>query len=1067
MPPSRELFQENSGSNGSPVSNQRITSNGNLFVVNPCAASTPSLEPFQGTSRRDTTGHTELRNEGNVRETSTPSERSSHKYRGSSGVFPSTTTSLQSVCHGSLAPQIRSNSPERFQTTPKSLQSSSSPAPKRSMFNWSKSADKVRVRSLGISQPVLSPSTFSQSSASVSTVDLGTAASIEQERRDEAFAISKLVASRPAPHPPRLSTRNVPSKGTNVEQKERPSDRTEQMEPISIVPGVSSVGISKSATDGTATSSSFSPGREEVHRRSPVQTKNIGQSFDINTHRPTIQKKNTNWLPSNAQAGRMTVHHRVNVPTPQTVMLINDIVYDNPDMVKKIETEAPGAYPSTPQSKIMDQSSFFITTGSRKHTDSIIHRPRPYKRDTKGSDRTWFLSRPSPRHIRSKSASTTLGRPSLKSLPGSPTQLSPLPALPLTAYPKKILPDEAESMTIGEKIDFLFPTPSGADMTRRRTSSVPSLPRIPSIILPEALIVLGVNDFQDRIEEASDRLTIASSIAPSIPPRSPRRETVHLSPFGDQVEENRFISSPESDLVTTSHRHSFLSDKRMPYEAEVTSDDVNFSNDSTTYWVPIRSAIPSASLSGAKENANFTHLQSPISYEELSEDDAVVPVMLDSRGEYRPSSSTISAASRQSFLSDKRRSSIIDRDHTAAKKEHGWHCRIGDDLPTFSDRSRSRSVNRKMPPPKPLLLNGSKKKAAVVVRHAEPSPPADFPERAIADIQEQLKRFEERPSRGSVDSLIRRIPGPSDENQRAPDSSRFRLLENIENEMEQQEDQWQQMQTNLDSDSVSASTSPYTQAESEKCLFRMSSVGSSLGSLNTPFLTSSRRSRIRSTMGIRSKYRCSRSTPPPNNRSRASMWQQRLAEAQMEYMENASDLLNRSLSFLPVSKGNTPMTSPTPSDREGSAVEVETDSESDSEVEAMEQDQAPRNSHIEAATLWQPSIVPPKAATGHLWMSPGMNISFLSVTPEPPAKRVRPAQRRSERALPIFSTELWAKSAPLDYRRPAVGLWGPKTSRPISLKSRPTTMRPQRMSKRMSLLPDISMPFPSPASTTS
>jgi hypothetical protein len=265
--------------------------------------------------------------------------------------------------------------------------------------------------------------------------------------------------------------------------------------------------------------------------------------------------------------------------------------------------------------------------------------------------------------------------------------------------------------------------------------------------------------------------------------------------------------------------------------------------------------------------------------------------------------------------------------------------------------------------------------------------------------------------------------------------------------MGQQENQWQQMQTNLDRDSMSSIKTPQPPAPSESEISRESSQRSS----RTPSRAVSRRARIRSSMTVRSKgddSTCTTSTESSDN-SRASVWQQRLAEAQMEYMENAPALLRkRSLNFLSVSKSHQ-LGSPTPPDSVDSSTDIDTDSEVESENE-----QATVSHHKEPARLWKAQLPSPKAATGRMW-NPSYETTERAASPGPPAKNVRPTQRRIEFTLRISSTDLWSKPASAPHSRPVVGLWGSRTVRPVSIRTRPVTQRPPRKTKRVTFLPDI------------
>jgi hypothetical protein len=206
-------------------------------------------------------------------------------------------------------------------------------------------------------------------------------------------------------------------------------------------------------------------------------------------------------------------------------------------------------------------------------------------------------------------------------------------------------------------------------------------------------------------------------------------------------------------------------------------------------------------------------------------------------------------------------------------------------------------------------------------------------------------------------------------------------------------------------------------------------------------------------MTTRSRGDESRSGPSTDSSdtSRASVWQQRLANAQMEYTANAPDLLRkRSLNFLSIHKAPAGLDSPTPPESLDSETEIESEADNEITNDVNKPQQTPKK----IASLWQAPIASPKAAVGRLWNHP-FEKSVSETSPEPPAKNVRPAQRRIEQALQIFSVSLWSKPRTPEYSRPVVGLWGSKFVRPRSIVTRPVTQRPARRSRRVTFLPDI------------
>ncbi|KAG0649849.1 hypothetical protein D0Z07_3635 [Hyphodiscus hymeniophilus] len=1069
---SREIFRENP-SNGSPIFGHTYSKSGSLFVVNP--SSTPNSSTTGQGYYQDALGSSKFGEEVTVRNSGAgeAAPRDLSGYRGSSGVFPTMVTASMKFNQGALAPQIRPNIIDSTQN----VSTFSAPNPiaqqKRSFFSRSKQPVNSNIRSLKISKPVMEeePSSVQQPFAKIQTIDLAQAAVNERERREAAAERSRLVANRPAPQPPQryaMPATEALRKSIRVKRREVPASQSHLMPTITRSP---SSALSLGATNGSTTSSSLSPGREEVRRRSPRNANGFDESIDEKA-KPTrtLQRKQTIGLPSNPRSTKMAPIQ--SLAKDQTVILMKDIVYDHPGIVKTIVNGAPEMYALAQKAESSAKTPSTFRTLELKSGGSIIHRPRPYRK-TSDVDRALFPSEPSPRHWRTKSGGSITSQKSvLMPYPGSPTELPPLPAPPTSAAKlQRLLPNDTKSMTFDEKIQLLFPAPPGASTIYNRRSSVPSLPRLPSAFISETPLMQSPTQEEQQSKRASKRTTIASfglldhaesledDRTKTMEPQAFRYSANAYRDLTDQLGET-WVPVREANVgslapdVTDMGSH-ILHTTRKSDMIEINSSNMSTDDDFTTYWESIHSEIPPIDLSKVMRNANSTFIQRSLaatvaefrpapSPEEhkFHHGEETMTVMLECE-EGCPSIVTSPVDNRQSFFLDADQSLAGDTTPIIVKT---WHRRIGDELPTFSERKIS-TRPRKMPPPTPLLLNNRGRGARVVVRGAEPSPPIDSPQRAIAEIQAQLKRFEE-PTSGSVGSLLRRIPDTATADENAANQDRFKLLENLENEMGQQESQWQQMQTDLQRKSTSTMATPGPPADSETETSRASSRRSS----RTPSIAASRRARIRSSMTVRSKGDDSMSTTSSqsSDNSRASIWQQRLAEAQMEYMENAPALL-QSVNFLSVSKSHQ-LGSPTPPDSIDSGTDMETDSETESE-----------NGQIASATncaasLWQhdPSLF--KAATGRMWDFPYKMIK-RATSPEPPAKTVRPAQRLTKSSLHITSSDLWSKSASAVKGWPVVGLWGSKLVKPIGIRTRPITQRPLRKSKRVTILPDI-LPLP-------
>ncbi|KAM0740985.1 hypothetical protein ACQRIT_003842 [Beauveria bassiana] len=150
-----------------------------------------------------------------------------------------------------------------------------------------------------------------------------------------------------------------------------------------------------------------------------------------------------------------------------------------------------------------------------------------------------------------------------------------------------------------------------------------------------------------------------------------------------------------------------------------------------------------------------------------NDEEEIVPMVLD-------------AGSRGSFSgSSFQRNSLAQLD--------GWHRRLGDALPTFSDRKDGGPSPRRTLVPAPLQLGKSSNPTRIVESQA---PPLESPQHALDLIQQQLKDLDEADSETGVE-----------------DKQRRRLLENLEAEMGAQETHWQDIRRNLADRSPSSTRS--------------------------------------------------------------------------------------------------------------------------------------------------------------------------------------------------------------------------------------------------------------------
>jgi len=1075
--PTREV----SADNRNPRTANAYNNNGTPYVVNP-SNPTPDIISISRASRDPESREF---NGGQPIVSQNPQEQTNYNrtpgYRGSSGVFPSGWSNTITTQVAST-PEIRftAEAKTRNITFPLAVQ------PKRSLFNWSSKPVPPTVRSLGISNPVMEghQDSSEQPFARIQTIDLATAAENERVRREAALARSRLVASRPAPHPPRHDSQEALRKSISVKRKQISGQHIQAM------PKIESSGTSALSADGingVSTSASLSPGRDEVRRRSPRIINTFGSEKVL--PRPFPENK-LRGLPSNPRSTRIPMAKE------QTVMYIKDIVYDNPATVKSIIAGATDTY--SRRLELEGESSILVHNATLKSSASILHRPRPYRRDSE-TERSIYPSEASRRHVRSKSGPSIVGKSIFGAHPGSPTQLPPLPTPPtMAAGLTRLLPNNTKSMTFNEKIELLFPAPPGSVISSKRRSSVPSIPRLPSDFLadtPRSQSPTEINAYSRRV---SNRNTVASfdSNASHLPDTQPKYLPIRasnntLAPIG--------LHRSHTPVVELSHESAMSLASQRTYQTNVRSiaDEVGES------WIPgiDQNAFNDTGLSASTlqnstiTSAGFKQLTSANSNEFEGSIHSSVPVTDILKPDKDPSLLQTSPMKGRGYsqalnfhmpkLSDvleknmvgsdiqpenpqyslftfnNRGSFLLDPDQTFGDDQKPivdvptWHRRIGDQLPTFSERKFNTRA-RKMPPPTPLLLNSNGKAMAMVVRLAEPSPPVDYPEKAIAEIQAQLERFE-NPGRESIGSLLRHMPDGSNVSQDGASqisSNRLMLLQNLEMEMGIQENHWQQMQTSLDRNSMSTTMSKSPSTIQEGSMSQYSSPRSS----RTLSRMISRRARVRSSM-VRSNGEDSNSTTSTqsSDNSRASIWQQRLAEAQMEYLENAPALLSRkkSVNFLSVSKGSLgSLGSPTPPESEAGSESYFTESDSEVELDAFNSESAVETQLENKPSLWQLALSSPKAAAGHLWIPPYKGIESPP-TPEPPARSLRVAQRPVFSALSVLTSSMWYKPSSSGKARPTIGLWRSTSAQERGIKQRPITQRPLRKSKRITFLPDI------------
>ncbi|KAI2468207.1 hypothetical protein F4781DRAFT_279160 [Annulohypoxylon bovei var. microspora] len=874
----------------------------------------------------------------------------------------------------------------------------------------------------------------------IPTVDLATAANHERERRIKlAQRGSTLIAQRPAPQPPNAGGQDgILSREISTKRKQISPATLAQLERAASNKSTkTTTGLSVEA-NASSTSSELSPGTDKVRRRSPrqpppppipstFQPVRPGEPIRIPIPRPRtppespkdepvktpLQRRPTTGLPSNPRAQAMKAMKEAEAQRQETVMFVNNIVYDDPNAVDNIVQGASKA-PMT----------------SLNSRDSVVNRPRPIPR--KGDkDRQVFPAElsPSQNHRRSKSGGSIASRKSiLQSMPGSPTQLPPLPPPPKSAgIVSRPLPNDTKSMTFDEKMNFLYApvsAPSSATISDQRRSAVPQIPPLPATYMVDAQqpkaesIREPDTNSERRISKTTDRSSIRTTSIlgiEDIPLRlvqkadSSRNAIEELGQSwlpGISVENERQKPSSGEKINRKSSpvipEASHFSVSSMKSESRVRDDD------RSTIWGSVHSPVAAVAVKQSRLNARSTYIQNSRIPEEPVERNSyanipgevmeVMEVMLDMS------------------------SSPVDQQESpdnAVQEIPIFHHRIGEECPTFSTR-KDKLRSRKMPPPPPLVLNRKNSKRAIIVQPAEPSP-LEAPEVAYQMIQAQLQRFEQ-PNRDSAGSQ----------------GGRLALLENLELEMGQLENRWQNRVDRESMSSINTTTSKGS---------RPPSIAERRASRRASLRNGPLRSKSQETTGTPS----SQSSGTSSENSQASAWQARLAEAQMEYMKSTPDLLTKrnNLNFLSVSKAA--LGSPSPPDSD------ESDYENGAPGSVQQLKPTVFKPVAQVHVLWKPQSPVQYLASSGLWVGAAKKSQSLSELHELPglSVRVRPAIRKSLDSLMIESSRLWEKPAESSSPGAMKGLWKKYDPSESSTATRPLTMRPPRKNKRVTLLPDI------------
>lgn len=749
-------------------------------------------------------------------------------------------------------------------------------------------------------------------------------------------------------------------------------------------------------------------------------------------------------LPSNPRAVRMMVPNMDGVVAQdQTVMFMKSIEYNNPAAVKRVVDSAK------------DKQSM----KSPGRSASMVHRPRPIPR-LPSIDRAIFPAEGSPNmHQHKRSLSNGLSRTrTLMMFPAVPNsgKLLALPPLPKSAgILLRAQPDDARSMTWDEKMDMFYPQSGSARSSiagsmRRRSRSVPDVPIMPMMLSDDKVDMASPRnsiyhtDASARTSAATQSISILledfprpqesirSSKAKSTDPQSANRELKPKAPKSPtQKTSSKNVADRRSSPILPAEDLSMFS----PYSEARSRDD-----EASTNWGSIHS--PGTFVNVQKARAVDVPAVPKLHLLQNGAQVVVGTLPPQGRDEDMGASTVMAETSADNVVIAAEESQAI------TESEHGWHRRVGEECPSFSDRGQTVRP-RKVPPPAPLLLNRTNLVPMAV--QAEVSP-LESPEHALAMIQEQLRKLED-PGRESASS---------------GQGERMTLLADLETELGQQEHQWQGLRGTL------------MVRDSQSTLGATPDLDSLLGGASRSFATPVREDYLQaaSTKQVSRQLlpeQVAGNTGHPSSQAsdptHGGMSQQALARDQTAYVGSRGDL--------PTKAANSKEGLQVAGSREPTFSWSKTAPQWTDDAAGSEYDQESRVAHTHPAkTLWCPisSDAAVSGATRAFLWTPAAKPAASEIVPSQIAlDTVRRRIDQNLEPLTIESSHLWKK--PVSERRFSQhGVWR-STSRPVSggedqMQVKPeqepamepvieqqvnrlATQRPPRKSKRITMLPDI------------
>ncbi|RYP12022.1 hypothetical protein DL767_011528 [Monosporascus sp. MG133] len=807
------------------------------------------------------------------------------------------------------------------------------------------------VRGLGssatrppISRPIPIDTKGAQNAFSrIPTIDLATAARNEKRRREDGKPGSYLVAAGPPPLPPDQSAEEDMAKDVKWKDTIPTSSASHGMSGSDSQKTAQSTEMLSVKGNALSSSTQLSPGADAIRRRSP---------------RDPLPGSTTNTFGAIRPGESEAREH-----TEQTVMLMNDITYDDPYAVI-----------------------------------------------------------------------------------GSPTQLPPLPPPPKSAgHISRPHPNNTQSMTFEEKMDFFYAPPLSAfsaATTSKRTSSVSAMPpvlngSIESKLPPSDAIVEVDSHKRRSIMTNNSSVRTASVLNFNEVPGEMQRSTVLPTAEGphdtaDDLEKSGLPGIPDDRRRSKDRFQVDMKRNSSPVLPNRLSGSSTITEESRD-WGSLHSAVAPVHLRQARRCARSTYIQLDARQTE-PRGQQVDPSCNDGPGEIMTVmlDSALHAQTRKSLDTENSRAQNL-----AASKADSlppFHRRVGDECPTFSRRNRMQL--RKMPPPAPLLLNGKGGKKAIVIQSTEPSP-LESPTDAYQMIDQQLQKLKQ-----ANEEFVR--------NER----ERMALLHNLELEIGQQENKWQTLQLNIKRDSVSTvKTSP---ARNSRPTSIVDASSQEYPQRLLPPERASRGSFLNSSSTIRSRDGDVVVTPSSQSsrNNRASIQQTRLSAARIENKANTPELIlkHNNLNVLAVSKFS--LGSPSPPDTDES--EFDFGAESDDAPQDLNSSAFKTTS---APGLWEPKLLATATGSSGLWHAPAEPSSKTREHYELPALSVRVKVRKNLEPLAVESSLMWQKNTSAREDKPISGLWQERIhtepQQPQKTMSRALSMRPPRRNKRITLLPDI------------